>query len=250
MASPESVTRFHPTLHSMIHPFRKDLFEQRPIVGILRGFPLEMVEPLVEAVRDGGLTSLEVTMNSVGAAEQIRRAIAVGENRMNIGAGTVTTLDRLEEALEAGANFIVTPTLVLPVIARCVELKVPVFPGAFTPSEISLAWDLGATLVKVFPAEVLGPAFLRAVKAPLPHIRLMPTGGVDLHTIGAYLQAGADAVGIGSPLFKADRVACCDWHWLRDRAAAFVEAYIRRSEIGSLTHTPSDPTGKSPLSKS
>jgi 2-dehydro-3-deoxyphosphogluconate aldolase/(4S)-4-hydroxy-2-oxoglutarate aldolase len=213
----------------MIQPFRAELFQRNPIVGILRSFPTETIHPIVKAVLDGGLTCLEVTMNSPGAAEQIRIARSAGGDRMNIGAGTVTTLKRLEEALEAGVSFIVTPTLAPEVIARCVELKVPVFPGAFTPTEISRAWDMGATMVKVFPAEVLGPGYLRAIKAPLPHVRLMPTGGVDLETIGAYRQSGGEAVGVGSPLFKADRVAASDWAWLQERARALSAAW----ELGS-----------------
>ena len=208
-----------------IQPFRTELLEKNPIVGILRGFHTDQLHPLVQAVLEGGLTSLEVTMNTPGAAEQIGIARSAFGNRMNIGAGTVTTLQRLEEALEAGANFIVTPTLAPEVVARCVELNVPVFPGAFTPTEISRAWDMGATMVKVFPAEVLGPGYLRAVKAPLPHIRLMPTGGVDLQTIGDYCRAGAEAVGVGSPLFKADRVAASDWSWIRERSRALAEAW-------------------------
>jgi 2-dehydro-3-deoxyphosphogluconate aldolase / (4S)-4-hydroxy-2-oxoglutarate aldolase len=102
---------------------------------------------------------------------------------------------------------------------------VPVIPGAFTPTEIYQAWTLGATMVKVFPAEVLGPAFLRAVKAPLPQIRLMPTGGVTVETLGAFARAGADAFGVGGPLFAPDLVRAGDWPALESRARCFVGAY-------------------------
>lgn len=193
-------------------------------MGILRGLEARWLAPVVEAVGEGGLTNLEITMNTSGATDQIKAAVALVGTRMNIGAGTVTSLGLLEQALEAGATFIVTPIVREDVILRCVELGVPVFPGAFTPTEIARAWDLGAALVKVFPAEVLGPAYIRSVKAPLSEVRLMPTGGIDLETLAEYQRAGASAFGVGTPLFRASRIAEGDWPWLRQRAAAFVEA--------------------------
>jgi 2-dehydro-3-deoxyphosphogluconate aldolase/(4S)-4-hydroxy-2-oxoglutarate aldolase len=209
----------------MSAPFSSKLFFQLPIVGILRGLPPEKLRPVVEAVRDGGLTNLEITMNTPGATEQIRAAREIAGSALNIGAGTVTNLQSLEDALAAGASFIVTPTLVPAVIERCVRLKVPIFPGAFSPTEIQSAWELGATMVKIFPADALGPGYLRSLKAPLPHLKLMPTGGVDVTTLAAYAQAGADAFGVGSPLFHAERIAADDWEWLRNQCRAFAEAY-------------------------
>jgi 2-dehydro-3-deoxyphosphogluconate aldolase/(4S)-4-hydroxy-2-oxoglutarate aldolase len=209
----------------MSAPFSTKLFSQLPIVGILRGLPPEKLGPVVEAVRDGGLTNLEITMNTPGAAEQIRAAREIAGSALNIGAGTVTNLQSLEDALAAGASFIVTPTLVPAVIERCVQLKVPVFPGAFSPTEIQSAWELGATMVKIFPADALGPGYLRSLKAPLPHLKLMPTGGVDVTTLAAYAQAGADAFGVGSPLFRAERIAADDWEWLRNQCRAFAKVY-------------------------
>src|SRR5687768_15355833 len=119
--------------------FSTNLFNQLPVVGILRGLPMEMIRPVVEAIRDGGLTNLEITMNTAGAAEQIRTANEFSAGALNIGAGTVTDLSLLEKALKAGATFIVTPTVAAQVIERCVELKVPVFPGGFSPTEIKQA---------------------------------------------------------------------------------------------------------------
>ena len=211
----------------MSAPFSTKLFEQLPIVGILRGLPAEKLRHVVEAVRDGGLTNLEITMNTPGAADQIRAAREIAGSALNIGAGTVTNLQSLEDAFSAGASFIVTPTLVPAVIERCVQLKVPVFPGAFSPTEIQSAWELGATMVKIFPADTLGPGYLRSLKAPLPHLKLMPTGGVDVTTLAAYAQAGADAFGVGSPLFRAERIAACDWEWLRNQCRAFAGAYFK-----------------------
>lgn len=204
--------------------FSKALFESVPIVGILRGLDARWLAPVVQAVGEGGLKNLEITMNTSGATDQIKAAVAMAGARMNIGAGTVTTLALLEQALEAGATFVVTPIVREDVILRCVDLGVPVFPGAFTPTEIARAWELGAAAVKVFPAEVLGPAYIRSVKAPLGGVRLMPTGGVDLDTLPEYHRAGAEAFGVGTPLFRASRIAEGDWAWLRQQAAAFVEA--------------------------
>jgi len=209
----------------MSTPFSQELFQQLPIIGILRGLAATSLRSVVEAVCDGGLTNLEITMNTPGAADQIQVAREIAGSALNIGAGTVTDLRRLEDALAAGASFIVTPTVAVPVIERCGELKVPVFPGALSPTEIVRAWELGATMVKIFPAEFPGPAYLRRLKAPLPHLKLMPTGGVDVGTLEAYAQAGADAYGVGSPLFQAERIAAQDWEWLRNQCRAFAGVY-------------------------
>jgi len=99
-------------------------------------------------------------------------------------------------------------------------------PGAFTPTEIWQAWDLGADLVKVFPADQLGPAYIRNVKAPLPHVRLVPTGGVTVETLAEYKRAGADGFGVGSPLFARERVAAGDWTWIEEQARRFARAYM------------------------
>jgi 2-dehydro-3-deoxyphosphogluconate aldolase/(4S)-4-hydroxy-2-oxoglutarate aldolase len=217
----------------MSAPFSPELFQQLPIVGILRGLPASRLRSVVESVCDGGLTNLEITMNTPGAADQIQVAREIAGRALNIGAGTVTDLRMLEEALCAGASFIVTPTVAVRVIERCGQLNVPVFPGAFSPTEIMQAWELGARMVKIFPAEFLGPEYLRSLKAPWPHLKLMPTGGVDVATLEAYAKAGADAFGVGSPLFRAERIAAQDWEWLRHQCRAFAGAYrkIKQSLI-------------------
>jgi len=209
----------------MITPFNDTLFRSMPIVGILRFFPRDQVEHLVPAVVDGGLVNLEVTLNSPGAADLIRLTRDLLGPRGNVGAGTVTSMQGLDLALEAGASFIVTPVVLPEVIRACVERGVPVMPGAMTPTEIFTAWNLGATLVKVFPADQLGPGHLRAVKAPFPEIRLMPTGGVTVETLPAFRDAGADAFGVGSPLFDPRQVAAGNWDWFRQRASRFCESF-------------------------
>jgi len=209
----------------MITPFNDTLFRSMPIVGILRFFPRDQVEHLVPAVVDGGLVNLEVTLNSPGAADLIRLTRDLLGPRGNVGAGTVTSMQGLDLALEAGASFIVTPVVLPEVIRACVERGVPVMPGAMTPTEIFTAWNLGASLVKVFPADQLGPGHLRAVKAPFPEIQLMPTGGVTVETLPAFRDAGADAFGVGSPLFDPRQVAAGNWDWFRQRASRFCESF-------------------------
>lgn len=205
--------------------FCADKLDRMPIVGILRGFPLEQIRRIVEAACAGGLLNLEITMNSAGAASQIRAAVEVAGGCCNVGAGTVLDLETLEAALKAGASFIVTPTVQVKVIEACRERAVPVFPGALSPAEVVGAWDLGATMVKIFPAESVGPGYIRSLKAPFPGIKLMPTGGVDLETLPLFMAAGADAFGVGSPIFSKDKIAAGDWAWLEGRCRAFCGRY-------------------------
>lgn len=209
----------------MSHPFDERLFKTLPVVGILRGFGTKEVEQLVPASIDGGLRNLEVTMNSKGAADLIRLACGLAGLRCNVGAGTVTTMYELDGAMEAGASFIVTPAVVPEVIRACVERRIPVMPGALTPTEILNAWRLGATMVKIFPADQLGPAHLKAIKGPFPQIPLMPTGGITVETLSAFKRAGADAFGVGGPLFDAKQAALGNWDWFREQAARFVQAF-------------------------
>lgn len=205
--------------------FNDALFKRLPVVGILRAFRREEIEQLVPASLDGGLCNLEVTMNTAGAEQLIRRIVEIAGPLANVGAGTVTSIPLLEAALAAGASFIVTPIVVPDVIRECVRRGVPVMPGAMTPAEIQSAWELGASLVKVFPAEALGPGYLRAIKAPLPHVRLMPTGGVTVETLQIFKAAGAEAFGVGGPLFDPRQVAAGNWPWFREQARRFVEAF-------------------------
>ena len=196
-----------------------------PVVGILRGFTTPQVVKIIQVALRGGLRNLEITMGSAETPQQIQEARRIAGDRMRIGAGTVLNLELLEKALTAGASFIVTPVVNVEVIEECVRRKIPVFPGAYSPMEILRAWERGATMVKVFPAETLGPSYIKAIKAPLPHVKVMPTGGVDLKTLAAYKKAGADGFGVGSPLFDRARVEAGDWNWIEAQCRAFVEAY-------------------------
>lgn len=206
--------------------FDDALFKKLPVVGILRFFKRAEVERLVPASIEGGLCNIEVTMNTAGAEDLIRLTADLVGGKGNVGAGTVTTVETLDRALQAGATFIVTPAVIPDVIQACVARKVPVMPGAMTPTEILTAWRLGATMVKVFPADQLGPGHIKAVKAPFPEIPLMPTGGVTVETLPAFKKAGADAFGVGGPLFDPKQVAAGNWSWFREQAARFAQAYL------------------------
>jgi 2-dehydro-3-deoxyphosphogluconate aldolase / (4S)-4-hydroxy-2-oxoglutarate aldolase len=199
-----------------------------PIVGILRGFAPNDLPGITGAVQRGGLQMLEVTMNSPGAAEQISMARELAGGSLAIGAGTVTSLPLLKTALAAGADFIVTPTLHREVVRECVKDDIPIYPGALSPTEILEAWELGATMVKIFPAETGGAASIKSLVGPFPAIRLMPTGGVDLETLPSLILAGASGAGVGSPLFNRDRIAAQDWRWLEEQARRYVRCWTQR----------------------
>lgn len=193
------------------------------IIGILRGFDRSLTVGAIDAAVRGGLRMAEITWNSPGAGGQISEARERFEGRCAIGAGTVLSVGDLEGALNAGAEFVVTPVLREEVVVECVRRGVPIYPGAFSPGEVERAWGLGAAMVKVFPAEVLGPAYIKALKGPFPGIKLMPTGGVDLESLGLFAKAGASGFGVGGPLFNKARVEARDWAWIEGCAAKFTD---------------------------
>jgi 2-dehydro-3-deoxyphosphogluconate aldolase/(4S)-4-hydroxy-2-oxoglutarate aldolase len=182
---------------------------------------------VIRALAAGGVTVAEVTLTVPNALDVIRDARkAIGDGVL-LGAGTVLDPETCRAALLAGAEFIVSPTVNLDVIRLCKRYDKLVMPGAFTPTEILTAWEAGADVVKVFPAEVVGPPFFKAMRGPLPQIRLMPTGGVDLNTAADFLKAGACCLGVGSQLVDPKLVAAKDYDKLRDLAGKYVEV-VRR----------------------
>jgi 2-dehydro-3-deoxyphosphogluconate aldolase/(4S)-4-hydroxy-2-oxoglutarate aldolase len=190
--------------------------------------------PLVEVVRalaDGGVTVAEVTLTVPNALDVIREAKRQLGGRVLLGAGTVLDPETARAALLAGAEFVVAPTLNFDVIRLCRRYDRLVMPGAFTPTEVLAAWEAGADIVKVFPADVVGPAFFQALRGPLPQVRLMPTGGVDLTTAAAFLRAGACCLGVGGQLVDPKLVAAGDFAALRERAKQYVE--IVKGERGA-----------------
>ena len=182
--------------------------------------------PLVDVVRalaDGGVTVAEVTFTVPNALDVIREAKRQLGDRVLLGAGTVLDPETARAAFLAGAEFLVSPSVNLDVIRMCRRYDKLVMPGAFTPTEVVAAWEAGADVVKVFPAEVVGPPFFRALRGPLPQIKLMPTGGVDLTTAAEFLKAGAVCLGVGSQLVDPKLVAAGDFAGITALARKYVD---------------------------
>ena len=209
--------------------FNWTLFEELPVIGILRGYSVDQVKKIVQYSGKGGLKNIEITMNSKNASDQILGAKEVAQDTMNVGAGTVCTLKDLDSALSAGATFIVTPIVNPDVIQACKKENVPVIAGGFTPTEIYNAWQLGADMVKVFPSNRFGPGYIIDIKGPLNHIKLVATGGGNLANFQEYIDSGAYGFGVGSPLFHKERVGARDWDWVQKQARLFVEIYKKQS---------------------
>ena len=177
------------------------------LVPVLRAESVEKALALAEAIAAGGVTVLEVTMTVPGAI-QVMRKLAESRPDILIGAGTVLDAETARMCILEGAKFVVSPALNVKTIEMCHRYSIAVLPGALTPTEIVTAWEAGADVVKVFPCSALGGAkYLTALKGPLPHIDLIPTGGVSLATAGEFLAAGAFALGVGSDLVDAKAMA-------------------------------------------
>ncbi|MFL5342556.1 MAG: bifunctional 4-hydroxy-2-oxoglutarate aldolase/2-dehydro-3-deoxy-phosphogluconate aldolase [Gemmataceae bacterium] len=193
------------------------------IVAVVRSPDSHRLVDVATALAAGGVTVMEITFtvpNALDVIRQVRQHLGEG---VLLGAGTVLDAETARAALLAGAEFIVAPTLNLDVIRLCRRYDKIVMPGAFTPTEILTAWEAGADVVKVFPADVGGPAYFKALRGPLPQIRLMPTGGVDLTTAADFLKAGACCLGVGGQLVEPKAVAAGDYDRLRDLARQYID---------------------------
>ena len=177
------------------------------IVAVVRAPDGQQLVEVVRALADGGVTVVEITMTVPDALDVVRATRQALGDRVLLGAGTILDPETARAAFLAGAEYLVSPTVNLDVIRLCRRYDKVVMPGAFTPTEILTAWEAGADIVKVFPADVVGPAFFKAVRGPLPQVRLMPTGGVDLKTAASFLQAGAACLGVGGQLVSPQAVA-------------------------------------------
>jgi len=209
----------------MNNTFSFDLFNKMPLIGIMRNIPDEHLEAIAGVYLRSGLTCLEITMNSANAEQNISFLADMYGDELNIGAGTVCSMADLEKALKANAQFIVTPVINEEVIKTCVAEKVPIFPGAYTPSEIYKAWSLGAFMIKLFPAGDLKPGYIKEILAPLSFVSLVPTGGINLDNFIHYFQQGAKGVGLGSQLFPKDIINGQDWQSLAEVYVSFVNKY-------------------------
>ena len=202
------------------------------IVAIVRApDPTHLVE-VIGALADGGVTVAEVTFTVPRALEVLHQTRQALGGNVLLGAGTVLDPETARAALLAGAEFIVSPTLNLDVIHLCRRYGKVAIPGALTPTEALTAWEAGADIVKIFPAEVVGPAYFRALRGPLPQVRLMPTGGVDLNTAGDFLKAGACCLGIGSQLVEPKAVAERNFERIRELAQQYV-AVVKQARSSS-----------------
>jgi 2-dehydro-3-deoxyphosphogluconate aldolase/(4S)-4-hydroxy-2-oxoglutarate aldolase len=213
-----------------------DIF-QMPVVGIVRNMSMADFARVMPVFREAGLKLVEVTMNTPEATKMIRYAIKEFSADLIVGAGTVCTTDDLTAAISAGARFIVTPIVDEKVISRCTDRQIPVFAGAFSPTEVFHAWQLGAAVVKLFPAGAAGLQYLQEIRGPLGHIPMMPTGGIDQHNMTAYFKAGAVAVGVGGKLFNEAMVREQNWNGLIEHFATFVRAALPYATKIPLTLT-------------
>jgi 2-dehydro-3-deoxyphosphogluconate aldolase/(4S)-4-hydroxy-2-oxoglutarate aldolase len=192
------------------------------VVAIVRLDDLSSAVPLTEALIRGGVSTVEFTYTNPLAGKVIEEVRAAVGDRAAIGAGTVLDPETARAAILSGAEFIVTPTLKVATIELCRRYSIPTVIGAFTPTEILTAWEAGASIVKVFPASVGGPGYLKDVRGPLPQVKLIPTGGVSKETAGAFIKAGAVAIAAGSNLVDAKSVAAADWETIERRARELV----------------------------
>ena len=193
------------------------------IVAVIRSEKPDQLIQVVQALAKGGVTAAEITFTVPDADRVIREVRKALGDSIVLGAGTILDTETARTAILAGAEYLVTPCLNLDVIRLAKRYGTAIMPGSFTPTECLAAWEAGADIVKVFPAEVVGPPFFKAMRGPLPQIRLMPTGGVDLNTAESFLAAGACCLGVGSSLVEPKAVAAGDFGRIDSLAAQYVE---------------------------
>jgi 2-dehydro-3-deoxyphosphogluconate aldolase/(4S)-4-hydroxy-2-oxoglutarate aldolase len=196
--------------------------ERTRIVAIVRGVEEQHIVSVAEALLQGGVTVMEVTLNTPGALRMIGQLQHKFGNDMYIGAGTVLDLDDAERAVEAGASFLVTPNMDEEVIRWSKQQGIPIFPGALTPTEIVKAWKAGATAVKVFPSASLGLTYIKELMGPLNHIPMMAVGGVTEENIREFLQIGCYGLGIGGSLINLKEIQAGNFRWITEKAAKLI----------------------------
>jgi 2-dehydro-3-deoxyphosphogluconate aldolase/(4S)-4-hydroxy-2-oxoglutarate aldolase len=194
------------------------------VVAVVRLADGGQLREVARALGDGGVRAIEITMTVPRAVAIIEELAATLPANFTLGAGTVLDAATAREVIRAGARFVVSPVFKAEIVAACREADCAVMPGAFTPTEILHAWESGADIVKVFPSTSLGPTYFKDVRGPLPHVRLMPTGGVTRENAAEWIRAGAVAVGAGSALVDPAAVKAGRFDMIRDNARAFVEA--------------------------
>lgn len=198
------------------------------LVAIIRLDDLSQAVQLSKALLAGGVVAQEFTLSNpraLDAMSEVKAALSeFSSGGATIGLGSVRNVDEAQAAIKAGAQFVVTPITNLEVIEVCKNAGVPIMPGAFTPTEIATAYDAGADVVKVFPARALGPTYIKDVLAPMPYLKLMPTGGVDLENMASFFKAGAVSVGVGGNLLDKKAIEVGDWEKVSSIARQYAEA--------------------------
>ena len=203
--------------------FDLTLFEKEPVLGIIRGIEEDSLPDLLHAAYSGGLRFLEITLNTPGALLLIKKAVELFPS-ICIGAGTALSAEATQQAINSGAQFIVSPNLNTQVADVCLKNNRAYFPGALTPTEIENAWSFGATMVKVFPASQMGPDYIRLLKGPFDQIKLMAVGGISPKNIFEYFSAGASAVAMGGSIFSLKRMADKEFSLIQKEIEEFMFA--------------------------
>src|SRR5579863_2022259 len=206
----------------------QQVLERVGLIPVLRARSERQAHAVVRAMIDGGVTIVEVTMTVPGAVDLLKTLKSEYGASLLIGAGTVTTAAEVDATVEAGAEFVVSPSFHAEVVARTHELGKVSIPGALTPTEVVTAWNAGADYVKIFPCSAVGGAsYLKALLAPFPHLKLIPTGGVTLETAGSFLRAGAKALGVGSDLVNLAAVDAGNAEAITAAAQAYLQVLAR-----------------------
>jgi 2-dehydro-3-deoxyphosphogluconate aldolase / (4S)-4-hydroxy-2-oxoglutarate aldolase len=202
------------------------------VVAVIRARSTDHLIDIASALLDGGVPSIEVTMSTPKAIAGIERLADKFGDKAIVGVGTVLDAATARDAIAAGAQFVVSPTAEPEIISTTIRYGKVSIPGAFTPTEILRAWTLGGDVIKVFPSTMLGPQYFKDILAPLPQLRLTPTGGVDQKNTGAWIKAGAVCVGAGSSLVSRDAMASNDWPAITAAARQFIEA-VKAARAGA-----------------
>lgn len=200
-----------------------NLIRRSGVIAIMRAQSPKQLMAAADAIKKGGVRVIEVTMTTPGALDVIKEAANKYGQQVLFGAGTVLDAETARAAILAGAEFVVAPTLNLEMVALCNRYSVPVVPGCYTPTEMLTAWEAGADMIKLFPASVGGPSLVKAIRAPLPQLEIVPVGGVNLDTAADFIRNGAAALGVGSSLINQKLLDAGDMDELTRRAAAFIQ---------------------------
>ena len=200
---------------------------KRKAVAVVRIKEADKLRKVIDAINEGGISVAEITMTVPNAIQLIEQMSKEVDENIILGVGSVLNAKVAEDAINAGAKYVVSPIFKKEIIETAHKFEIPAMPGCFTPTEIQTAYEAGADIIKVFPADVLGMAFFKGVLAPMPHLKLMPTGGVSLTNAGDWIKVGACAVGIGSALLDKNAIATGDYAKLTENAKIIMQNILK-----------------------